>query len=89
MKESLEVFTLQNGRGISDAPRHFNVPRSTLSDHYHEISKSNKVGRGTIFSAEEEKLLVDAFGLMPSVGVGIGYFQMCKIIVEYQKLKKM
>ena len=53
------------------------------------LVKSNKPVRATTLSVEEEMLLIDAIGVMSSVGVGVSYYHMCKIIVEYQKLKKI
>jgi hypothetical protein len=54
------------------------------------LVKTNQPGRTTTLSVEEEMLLIfDAIGVISSVGVGISYFHICKIIFEYQKLKKI
>jgi hypothetical protein len=89
LNQALEVLRNQNGKGMRAVSRDFGIPKSTLSDHYHMISKSNKVGPGTALTVEEESLLVDAICTISSVGVGISYYHLCKIIVEYQKVKKL
>jgi hypothetical protein len=53
------------------------------------LVKTNQPGRTTTLSVEEEMLLIDAIDVISSVGVGISYFHIRKIIVEYQKLKKI
>ena len=89
LRQALEAVSRLNGRGIRAASREFSVPKSTLFDHYHMLLKTNQPGRTTTLSVEEEMLLIEAIGVISSVGVGISYFHICKIIVEYQKLKKI
>jgi hypothetical protein len=38
------------------------------------LVKTNQPGRATTLSVEEEMLLIDAIGVIYSVGVGISYF---------------
>jgi hypothetical protein len=89
LSQALEAVSRQNGRGIRAASRELSVPKSTLFEHYHILVKTNQPGSTTTLSVEEEMLLIDAIGVFSCVGVGISFFHICKIIVEYQKLKKI
>ena len=54
----LAIDALDSGYNISQVSRHFQIPRSSLRDHYEERTKSRKLGPQDVLTTAEEEQLV-------------------------------
>ena len=53
----LAIDALDNGYKFSEVCMKYEIPRSSLRDHYVEITKSTKIGPKGVLTMEEETIL--------------------------------
>ena len=82
--ESLELAIegLDQGYKISEVCEKYNIPRSSLRDHFLGKSRGRKMGPKTVLSAEQEEKLCDYIDLMVNWGHPMTPLQLKNKVVE-------
>ena len=67
------------------ARKRYGIPRSTVVNHVKEKCKGFKAGRPTLFSKEEERVIVDLLLALSEWGYPLGKKQLIEIAHKFAK----
>lgn len=80
----LAIWFIEEGNSIRAASKQFNIPFTTLRDRKFNKTVGNpKLGRGTVFSKDEEKLLTERIRLMANLFYGLTPLEVRRVAYEY------